>query len=188
MTNQEAPDNIQTARLGQYAGFVTRLIAWFIDQLIVAATLSITIAVVGFIAQTFRIDVLLGLSRNTGPIVALAVLALALLLPVVYNIGFWLLSGQTVGKWLMGVRVVRTDGERVRFGNCVRRQVGYGISAIFFLGYLWILLDNRRQGFHDKFAGTYVVYSWPEAGIAVRPIQDRIRRLRLQRKMAQSTE
>jgi uncharacterized RDD family membrane protein YckC len=180
MRNQQVPDDKQAARLGQYAGFVTRLIAWFIDQLLLTATISITIAVVGFIADSFKIYKLLGLGENAGPIVAIAVLALGLLLPVVYHIGFWLLSGQTIGKWLMGVCIVRTDGERMRFGNCVRRLAGYGISAIFFLGYLWILFDNRRQGFHDKFAGTYVVYSWPERGTAVRPIRDRVRRLRLQ--------
>jgi uncharacterized RDD family membrane protein YckC len=32
---------------------------------------------------------------------------------------------------------------------------------LFFLGFLWILIDNRRQGWHDKMAGTCVIYNWP---------------------------
>ena len=68
------------------------------------------------------------------------------------------------------------------------QALAYLISAILFLGYLWILFDNRRQGFHDKIAGTFVVYSWPEVEQPVRPVRDRARRLRLKRKMAQEQE
>ena len=83
----------------------------------------------------------------------------------------------------MGIRVVCTDGTRVRFGNAIRRQIGYFISATLFLGYLWILVDNRRQGWHDKLAGTMVVYSWPDEGVT--PIRDQVRRFRERRGQAQ---
>jgi uncharacterized RDD family membrane protein YckC len=42
----------------------------------------------------------------------------------------------------------------------LRRFIGYFISGILFLGFLWVLLDSRRQGWHDKIAGTFVIYSW----------------------------
>ena len=178
----------QETSLGQYAGVVTRLIAWIIDRLILVSTISISAVAISYLAQAFNINELLGFSDALEIIVRIAVLVMAIALPIVYNIGFWMLAGQTIGKRMMGLRVVRTNGQRVTFWAAVRRQIGYAISAILFLGYLWILFDNRRQGFHDKLAGTYVVYAWPEPVAAQRPIQDRLRRIRLERKMAQSSE
>ena len=40
----------------------------------------------------------------------------------------------------------------------VVRVLGYIVSAILMLGFIWIAVDRRRQGFHDKLAGTFVVY------------------------------
>jgi uncharacterized RDD family membrane protein YckC len=171
--------------LGQYAGFTTRLIAWFIDRLLLIAIISISVAVTGFIAQSFRINELLGFAQELRLIVAGIGVAMVVSVPVVYNIGCWMLAGQTIGKWIMGVRVVQTNGKHMTFWPSVRRQIGYLISAILFLGYLWILFDNRRQGFHDKIAGTFVVYSWPELQQPVRPVKDRLRRARLKRKLAE---
>jgi uncharacterized RDD family membrane protein YckC len=74
---------------------------------------------------------------------------------------FWTLTGQTPGMTLMGLRVVTTDGHYVSLGRSVRRLIGYFVSAlVLWLGFLWILVDDRRQGWHDKIAGTCVVYNW----------------------------
>ncbi len=187
MSNPQLDEGSQPTLLGQYAGFVTRLIAWIIDQVILAAAITITIGAGKFLLQVFPINEWLGLDQVMTNITLVVAIAVAITLPIVYNIGSWLLAGQTIGKWVMGVRIVRTNGERMRFGTCVRRQIGYLVSAILFLGYLWILVDNRRQGFHDKIAGTFVIYSWPESA-PVRPIQDRVRRFRLQQQPAQDPE
>jgi uncharacterized RDD family membrane protein YckC len=56
------------------------------------------------------------------------------------------------------VAVVRDDGGRLRAGAAIVRWLGYWLSGILFLGYLWILVDNRRQAWHDKLAHTLVVY------------------------------
>jgi uncharacterized RDD family membrane protein YckC len=56
---------------------------------------------------------------------------------------------------------VTTQGRRVPIWRAVLRLAGYVISfATLFLGFLWIVVDNHRQGLHDKIAGTYVIYSW----------------------------
>ena len=61
----------------------------------------------------------------------------------------------------MGVRVVRIDGERMQVTHTVRRIVMYLLGMIpFFLGFFWILIDDERRGWHDKFAGTCVIYTW----------------------------
>jgi uncharacterized RDD family membrane protein YckC len=78
----------------------------------------------------------------------------------VYYVFFWSLTGQTPGKMIFGVRVVSVDGGRVSIWQSIRRFVGYLISFILYLGYLWILVDDRRQGWHDKIANTLVVYAW----------------------------
>lgn len=184
MTSNE--QSLQGTSLGQYAGFVTRFIAWFIDQLLLLAGISITVAVISFLAGSFRINEILGIAEEVVTlVVAVLGVTISVLVPLVYNIGFWMLAGQTVGKWIMGVRVVRSNGQRVTFWAALLRQIGYVISAILFLGFFWILFDNRRQGFHDKLAGTFVVYSWPEVEGPVRPIQDRLRRVRLDRIMGE---
>jgi uncharacterized RDD family membrane protein YckC len=79
-----------------------------------------------------------------------------------YLLLFWLLTGQTPGMLIFGLRVVSKDGSRVTFWRALGRVIGYVLSiALFFIGFLWILWDDRRQGWHDKLGGTFVVYAWP---------------------------
>jgi uncharacterized RDD family membrane protein YckC len=181
MTDERRP---QVTRLGQYAGFTTRLIALIIDRLIVASIISIIAVVTDLVLQALGLDELLGPQGQASRIMAVFGVLLTFLIPIAYDIGFWMLAGQTPGKRVMGLRIVRTDGGRLTLGNCVRRLIGYLISGILFLGYLWVLVDNRRQGFHDKIGGTFVVYTWPEAGPPVRPAVDLQGDLRQRREAA----
>ncbi len=67
-------------------------------------------------------------------------------------------GGQTPGKMLLGIRVVKTDGTDLTFVDSLLRYVGYLInSPIFMLGWLWSFWDPMRQGWHDKLARTVVV-------------------------------
>jgi uncharacterized RDD family membrane protein YckC len=77
----------------------------------------------------------------------------------------------------MGLLVVKTSGSRLGLGGALVRWLGYWLSAILFLGFLWILVDGRRQGWHDKLARTLVVYSRPGAAgvVAAQPIRERLR-------------
>lgn len=72
---------------------------------------------------------------------------------------FWTRNnGQTPGKTLMKIRVVKKDGTPIRDADAIVRVIGYYISgAIFLIGFLWALWDENRQGWHDKLANTYVV-------------------------------
>lgn len=80
------------------------------------------------------------------------------LLLLVYHVGFWTWKGTTVGGIISQLRVVRTDGEQLRFVDAMVR----GLSSVFSivvlgLGCLWILRDPERQAWHDRIAGTFVV-------------------------------
>jgi uncharacterized RDD family membrane protein YckC len=68
-------------------------------------------------------------------------------------------QGQTPGKQLLKLRVIRENGRRAGFGTMLLRElIGKLISAfIFMLGFVWILIDKDNQGWHDKLASTFVV-------------------------------
>ena len=185
MMDEQAPELVF---LGRYAGFVTRLMAFIIDQAIVSIILFAIVFVTEWIMNAFEINILLFSEGGSWQVPLALGVVIFLIVTLLYDIGFWLLAGQTPGKRVMGVRVVRTDGKRLKFGNALRRAIGYVISGILFLGYLWILFDNRRQGFHDKLAGTMVVYSWPEDELQGTFVRDKVEHIRYRRQAKQDSE
>ncbi|MBI1987435.1 MAG: RDD family protein [Nitrospinae bacterium] len=67
-------------------------------------------------------------------------------------------QGQTLGKLLLGIRVVGVKEDKVSSLQAFGRTMGYLLSALpLGLGFLWVLIDDRRQGWHDKLAGTFVI-------------------------------
>jgi uncharacterized RDD family membrane protein YckC len=62
---------------------------------------------------------------------------------------------------VMGLRVIAVDGNPPTVGRSFVRLVGYGVSmVVFWMGYLWIIIDDERQGWHDHMATTWVVYDF----------------------------
>jgi uncharacterized RDD family membrane protein YckC len=84
---------------------------------------------------------------------------LSQLFSIAYYVGFWTWRGQTPGKMLLGLRVAReSDGSPPGVARSILRYVGYLISGfVLFIGFIWIAFDSRKQGWHDKIAGTVVV-------------------------------
>jgi uncharacterized RDD family membrane protein YckC len=171
--------------LGRYAGFVTRLVAFVVDRTLISLVLVLTVQAIQFVLDAFRINQLLGFGDISWQLATGVGVGAYLVVTVIYDLSFWMLAGQTPGRGLMGVRIVRADGQRLRLGNAIRRELAYVLSAVLFLGYLWILLDNRRQGWHDKLAGTIVVYSWPEQELRKTLVHERFERLVQKRQVAQ---
>ncbi|HUR49197.1 MAG TPA: RDD family protein [Acidimicrobiales bacterium] len=68
-------------------------------------------------------------------------------------------SGQTLGKKVVGIRVVDLAGAGpIGYGRATVRYFGRIVSAIALgLGYLWMLWDDQKQTWHDKFATSMVV-------------------------------
>ena len=68
-------------------------------------------------------------------------------------------KGQTLGMKAAKIKLCGTDGTYpVGYGKGFLRCIGMIISGLVIgLGYLWILIDETKQGWHDKIAGTYVV-------------------------------
>jgi uncharacterized RDD family membrane protein YckC len=84
-----------------------------------------------------------------------------LLMSAAYFVFFWSVAGTTPGKAVMGLGVVTRDGRRLSLVRSMVRLFGYVLSTLLYgLGYLWIAIDNWREGWHDKIARTAVVYAW----------------------------
>ena len=120
----------------EHAGFGPRLLAFAIDWLI-------------FFVVSAPVSILLFEASAAMPLVGVAAL-----------LGFWRCCGATPGKLAVGVRIVdaRTGG-RPSLGRLALRLLCYLLSAApLYLGFLWIAIDRRRQGWHDKIAGTLVIH------------------------------
>lgn len=140
---------------GYYAGFVSRFLAYFVD----IAILAVLIVAIGWFVNTIEAIFPLDFIPGGGFRILLAAFV-GITLVFAYFVFFWTLIGQTPGKMLLGLRIISVDGGSVSLWQAVRRFVGYLLSYILYLGYLWILIDNHRQGWHDKIANTYVIYTW----------------------------
>jgi uncharacterized RDD family membrane protein YckC len=92
------------------------------------------------------------LGRIVGDVTATLIIGLA------YVTGMWTWRGTTVGGIVLGLKVVRMDGEPVSFAVALVRGLAAGFSAlVLFLGFFWIAWDRDKQGWHDKIAGTVVL-------------------------------
>jgi uncharacterized RDD family membrane protein YckC len=66
-------------------------------------------------------------------------------------------GGYTVGKKIVGIRVVSVQGEPIGWVEAFVRSISKILSHFLFLGFLWMLWDPESQTWHDKIADTYVV-------------------------------
>ena len=66
-------------------------------------------------------------------------------------------GGYTIGKKIMGIRVVSIDRKPIGLVEAFVRSISKILSYFLFLGFLWMLWDNKSQTWHDKIADTYVV-------------------------------
>jgi uncharacterized RDD family membrane protein YckC len=132
-----------------YAGFWQRAAAFLIDCLIVIVILA-PLMIVVFGMREISLD---PAEHSWDLLVPLAI--------AVAVIGFWRYCGATPGKIALAVRIVDAEsGGAPTTVRLVLRFLGYFISALpLYLGFLWIAIDRRKQGWHDKIAGTVVINS-----------------------------
>ncbi len=111
----------------------------------------------------FAISVLVGV---VGTLIGSSMGDAGSIVSFIASIGYWIVvivmvatRGQSPGKIALNIKIVKVDGNQVGFGTALIREViGKFISSlIILLGYIWILFDGKRQGWHDKIASTYVV-------------------------------
>jgi uncharacterized RDD family membrane protein YckC len=145
------------------AGFFSRLEAFVIDLVFLSI---IEMGISAFIQAFLRFFQLSTIAANLQAIWANSAINMAvgvtfsILFVIGYFTFFWSLVGFTPGKAVLGLKVVRKDGQKMSFGRSVLRFFSYWISALpLFLGFFWVLWDPNRRGWHDKIAGTQVLFT-----------------------------
>ncbi|MDK1285758.1 RDD family protein [Pseudoalteromonas umbrosa] len=81
------------------------------------------------------------------------------ILPLIVVILFWLYKSATPGKMVIKAKIVdEKTGENLSKKQSIIRYIAYYISMLpFGLGFFWVAWDAKKQGFHDKIAGTVVI-------------------------------
>jgi uncharacterized RDD family membrane protein YckC len=89
--------------------------------------------------------------------------------PAIAVIAFWVARQATPGKMVFGARIVDArTGNSLTVRQSIGRYLGYFVSTIpFGLGLIWVAFDPRKQGWHDKLAGTVVVRPRSRVPVAV---------------------
>jgi uncharacterized RDD family membrane protein YckC len=105
--------------------------------------------------QFYLHDLLADLVTPRGPLDVL----INWVLPAVAIVVFWIARGATPGKMAIGARVVDArTGKSLSVVQSIVRYAGYYVSTVpLLLGLIWVAFDPRKQGWHDKLAGTVVV-------------------------------
>jgi uncharacterized RDD family membrane protein YckC len=137
----------------RYGGFWRRFWACMLDGIVLGFASMLVygagIAVVGFLSPGIE---------DPAKTLLIPQLVANMLIKAFYFIYFHALTGQTVGKLALGLKVVKREGDPIGFGRATVRYFGSFISLLFAgLGFAWIAFDARKQGWHDKMAGSFVV-------------------------------
>ncbi len=138
-----------------YGGFWRRAVAFSLDGVIIFAFLSLLL----FLMERALPSAAYSAAASKWSLIAvLPYYGTALILNMCYFTFFHGFGGRTPGKMLLGLMVIQSSGDPMTPGLAFLRWVGSIISRIvFMLGFIWVAFDGRKQGWHDKIAGTYVI-------------------------------
>ena len=162
----EEPDSLQ----GYYAGFSSRAVALIIDIAIISLVSAVVIGAMSLFFDLPSVQRFIRWLNSVLPgsdqiFIGLTSTRFAaifyVLFSYLYFVFFFATTGQTVGKAIMGLRVVTNDGKRMGVKRSFIRALCYTVSlAPLGLGFIWVLGEDRRRAWHDKIAHTYVLYVW----------------------------
>jgi len=152
------PPQVPNVRTVKVIGFRKRFLAMLIDLVLLFVFTFVLTFLVGLLGgmiqlynprDIFQMDTLIALS--------------GVIFSFIYIVGSWVRTGKTIGKSVVGIKVVDENGAYPTWGRAILRFLGYILSgAVFSLGFIWAGFDKKYQGWHDKIARTYVVDSFEE--------------------------
>jgi uncharacterized RDD family membrane protein YckC len=135
----------------EYAGFWVRVGASLIDTLWLMAVVVPLLLV--FYGTNYYTD-------TDGPFIkGPADILISWVFPIVAVIAFWFYKQATPGKMVLSLKIVDAEtGGPLTMGQTVGRYAAYYLSMLpLCLGFFWVAFDPKKQGWHDKLAGTVVI-------------------------------
>lgn len=142
-------DVAQDAGEVQYSGFWIRVLAALLDSVWI---LLLTFTLVWMIYGAIYFE---STEFSQGYVDIL----ISWVLPFILTMLFWYYRSATPGKMILGIKIVDADTlEKASTGKLLLRYLGYYIAMLpLFIGIFWVGWDSRKQGWHDKIAGTLVI-------------------------------
>jgi len=152
---QKLREGVTVAGEMAYAGFWIRVGAKIIDVIILWA--------LGYVVSLLGI-LLAGVSSSGGristPFLAgnMLIALISWVIQIAYPVYFLGKYGATLGKMACGLKVVRSDGERVGYARACGRVFAEILSSmILCIGYIMVALDEEKRSLHDRICDTRVI-------------------------------
>ena len=152
LADTDEPSTLQ----GHYAGPVTRLAAFALDQVAIVFSFAFSTATLAWaVSLVTSGDVELDVTTAWVTVFAYGLWAFT------YFAYPWAVSGKSLGMAVLGIRVVSAQGEACTGRAAVVRTLALPLSFLTLgIGFLPIIFGRHRRALHDRIAGTAVVYSW----------------------------
>lgn len=136
-----------------YAGFFVRFAAYLADS-IIASILSLTLVSPLYAAKAAGMDFLGKNILFNFTIINI----ISYLLFVAYFVLLTYFGHSTPGKKIFRLEVITEDGSWNFINILYRETIGRFLSGLMNIGYLAIIVTEKKQGFHDKLCDTCVIY------------------------------
>jgi uncharacterized RDD family membrane protein YckC len=134
------------------AGIVSRAAGLALDGAIINAGFFAASSIIALLASAL-------FDESSAPAIAIGA-GIWLLAGALYLISFWTLAGQTPGMRFVRIRLDADGTRRIGLRRAVRRLFGFALCVLTFgAGFLGVLFSDRRRGWHDRIAGTEVLYT-----------------------------
>ncbi len=151
----------------RYGGFWIRVLAKFIDVIIVGIPIMVLymIAVFGFgmgmgggaMQRPGQVPDIAMLLTSLG--LQLGLQVIGIILGGFYNVFFVVKYGATPGKMIVGLRIIMANGDRLGVGRAIGRYFAEMVSGmVCYIGYIIAAFDDQKRSLHDHMCSTRVVY------------------------------
>jgi len=142
----------------RWGGFFRRALAFLVDVAMIVLLVSImnALSYIGYKVGLSAYGRSINLQNSTPLFVFLTFAWVGL--ATVYFVVFHGMEGKTIGKWLLGLRVVGAERRGITYRQAFLRSLGTVVSvAPLGLGFLWIIWSREKRGWHDFLARTWVI-------------------------------
>ncbi|WP_313344503.1 RDD family protein [Stenotrophomonas sp.] len=144
-----------------YAGFWKRVAAYLVDYVLLTVTSAIVGGIIGAV-----LGVAMSSGGSSGSAIEMAAQGVGMLLGIGIGVAYYAAfhsskGGATLGKMVVGIKVVRSDGERISVLRAIGRYFAAMLSGLILcIGYLMAAFTDRKQTLHDMICDTVVVDRW----------------------------